>query len=348
MPLQEFEQEAVENCDDLAACNHTELYQLCRTAGRKVLPSDSKTLLAAVLEGEQEGTSPNPIDALRDGLMDFLIAHWRRIHAQLFCPAKSGDPRACYGCCDAQVIHCLTINPKIEPVIIERLKEMEQQVTPPTLTVDTIPRDLDSLKAISPFLLRRFAIDNKLLDTAEKRSAFTSLSVLDQVNFVADFLKQHDAANAKPTKSADPTPAPQATAPDVVTTPVEEPPPPPIKRTPRGRPPAAPETCGGGGCDPAKLEEVVDKVLQAKLTAFQQDLAQKMGSLHTLISEVSSKVTDVQQKQDALTVQQQVVTAVSLLLAQEVLRTSRPEILSVAVSDLTDIEAAMGKALNGK
>jgi hypothetical protein len=111
--------QAVENCDDLGACNHTELYQTCRRVGLLVHPSAGITILRALLEGKVENlTTEQPtVDKWRDGIMAYLIKHWKRVQSQLFCPAKSGDPRACYQCVDAQVTHCLITNPKVESSI---------------------------------------------------------------------------------------------------------------------------------------------------------------------------------------------------------------------------------------
>jgi hypothetical protein len=119
----------VENCDELAAYNHTELYQLCRRAGLKVTPDMPKGTLMSVLEGEVEAHLENPLDELRDGLMGFILEHWKRLSVQLFCPAKSGDPKACFQCVDAQVIHCLTINPRIEPGVYALIRRKNESAS---------------------------------------------------------------------------------------------------------------------------------------------------------------------------------------------------------------------------
>lgn len=94
-----------------AKLNHSELYQTARSAGLSVLPSESRENLIAYLVGEKE---PPPIehelDMWRNGIMGFLIEHWRQVETQLTCPARSKDPRACYGCVDTQVVSCLVDN----------------------------------------------------------------------------------------------------------------------------------------------------------------------------------------------------------------------------------------------
>jgi hypothetical protein len=91
--------------------NHTELYQTARAAGFVVLPSEPRANLIAYLLGEKE---PPPIehniDMWRNGIMQFLIDHWKQVETQLTCPAKSKDPRACFGCVDTQVVSCLVNN----------------------------------------------------------------------------------------------------------------------------------------------------------------------------------------------------------------------------------------------
>lgn len=88
-------------------CNHTELYQMCLKAGIRASPSASKSTLIKLLEGLEEPTDENPFDSWRDAIMRLLLDHWDVVSAQLDCPAKSGDPKACYQCVDAQVMSCV-------------------------------------------------------------------------------------------------------------------------------------------------------------------------------------------------------------------------------------------------
>ena len=113
MPLHTFELQAVENCDDLAACNHTELYQICKHIG-VVAPPDATINELQNLITKEEVPAVNIINDIRDELMGLLLQHWKRVQSQLTCPAKSGNPKSCHLCVDAQVIHCLTLNPDAE------------------------------------------------------------------------------------------------------------------------------------------------------------------------------------------------------------------------------------------
>lgn len=89
-------------------CNHTELYQACRKAGMNVLPSETRENMIAFLEGTKEFQETyNSIDDWRDAIMKVLLSHWKVVASQLTCPAKSGDPKACYQCVDAQAISCV-------------------------------------------------------------------------------------------------------------------------------------------------------------------------------------------------------------------------------------------------
>jgi hypothetical protein len=70
--------------------------------------------MVALLEGaaEQEGEVDHPVDAWRDALMRFIEDYWVKIQSQITCPAKSREPKACYGCVDTQVYACLMKNPQ--------------------------------------------------------------------------------------------------------------------------------------------------------------------------------------------------------------------------------------------
>ena len=98
--------------DLFAPINHTEAYQMARSAGIVALPDTSKELLVAYLLGEQEPDTEthHELDRWRHGIMGFILEHWRVMETQLTCPAKSKDPRSCFQCVDAQVVSCLVQN----------------------------------------------------------------------------------------------------------------------------------------------------------------------------------------------------------------------------------------------
>jgi hypothetical protein len=91
-----------------------------------VLASYSKEQMVALLEGEVEGPEvEHPVDIGRDAIMEFVNDYWVKLRSQLTCPAKSRDPKACYGCVDTQVFSCLVENEQmLEPYIQLKRKKM--------------------------------------------------------------------------------------------------------------------------------------------------------------------------------------------------------------------------------
>lgn len=109
---------------DFNQCNETELYQICRKAGIPVAPTTTKEKMIAYLKGDEDPPNvENVFDGWRDAIMRFLLDHWTIVETQLTCPAKSGDPRSCYQCVDAQVISCVVQqNPHDQKLIELRRK----------------------------------------------------------------------------------------------------------------------------------------------------------------------------------------------------------------------------------
>lgn len=94
----------------LEACNRTELYQICQHAKLNAHPSTLRQQLLALLLGEEEPTiteTDHPIDSLRHALIGFINEYWSMLETQLICPARTKDPRSCFGCIDAQVVTCV-------------------------------------------------------------------------------------------------------------------------------------------------------------------------------------------------------------------------------------------------
>ena len=83
--------------------------------------------MIAFILGEEDPPSvteaEHPFDSWRHGLMGFILDHWAVLEPQLTCPAKSGNPRECFGCVDTQVITCVIQNPGSEPLIKLHKKE---------------------------------------------------------------------------------------------------------------------------------------------------------------------------------------------------------------------------------
>ena len=96
-------------------CNRTEIFQLCVRSGLNVNQGMTREQLITAMIAGEDGNK-NAIDSWRDGIMAFLLDNWRAVKSQLDCPAKSGDPKACYGCVDTQVLFC-AVNSNNEKLI---------------------------------------------------------------------------------------------------------------------------------------------------------------------------------------------------------------------------------------
>ena len=95
--------------------NATEMAQEIndRETGVRASPEDPLPQLRYMLEnqpatGEYRFTS---FDILRMEIMTALLDRWEHVQARLVCPARSGELRACFGCSDMMVTHCVMNNP---------------------------------------------------------------------------------------------------------------------------------------------------------------------------------------------------------------------------------------------
>jgi hypothetical protein len=110
----------------LQACNHTELYQLCRQKDLSVSPQQTRDqLIEAFLDGTDTDPKANTFDSWRHGLTGFVFDHWKVLEPQLICPIKSKDPRSCWTCLDMQVMACVEGNSRYEQTI--RLHRKDQK-----------------------------------------------------------------------------------------------------------------------------------------------------------------------------------------------------------------------------
>ncbi len=100
--------------------NLTELQQLARNARLESGGAKTKEdYVAVLLEGQKR--EPSKMDKRRLNLMGLLLRHWKVVESQLTCPARSGDPRSCFGCPDAQVMQCIG---RLSP---SKAKEIEEE-----------------------------------------------------------------------------------------------------------------------------------------------------------------------------------------------------------------------------
>lgn len=191
------------------ACNDTELYQLARRAGLTVLPNLPREQLVKCLLGEE---SPPPvrheIDEWRMALMGFVLDYWRVIESQLTCPAKSGDPRACFGCVDAQVVSCVTRSGAHLPLIqvhkkpIPQATTQENPMTAQALSIENAPRSVEELGKHGVYQLRLLADKLGAFKDAAAREAWHTMSKEDKLSEIARLLHVHDQQNGGPPAAA--------------------------------------------------------------------------------------------------------------------------------------------------
>lgn len=165
---------------DWAACNRTELYQWARRAGFPVLPSMSKKELIALLEDRVDWPStPHSFDGLRIGLMSYILSYWSVLKGSIQCPAKSGDPKACFGCLDQQIISCVNTNAAHEKQIRLRVVQPEVRKKPKMegleakvmdVPISSIPDSIEELIATPDYKLRAFANRLEMLKNEEMRA----------------------------------------------------------------------------------------------------------------------------------------------------------------------------------
>lgn len=103
--------------EQLQACNHTELYQLCRRRDITVSPTLSREDLIWCYLNDTSDPRPNVFDTWRHGLTGFVFDHWKTLEPQLTCPIRTKDPRSCWTCLDVQVTACIEGNAKYEELI---------------------------------------------------------------------------------------------------------------------------------------------------------------------------------------------------------------------------------------
>ena len=93
--------------------NMTELTELAKETNPDAHRGLSREVLnQIILNAPEDGPKlpEKPINKYRLRIMTFVLDHWEQVKPMLTCPAKSGDPRACFGCTDVQVVECVTMN----------------------------------------------------------------------------------------------------------------------------------------------------------------------------------------------------------------------------------------------
>lgn len=114
----------------LPVINRTEGREMCASAQTPAPMGASPEEMEAILLGEVP-PAINPVDTLRQGLMGFILDHWRTLRAQLSCPASSGDPRSCFSCPDIRVLSCVSAQNDINKEKILTWTSPPSSKTPP-------------------------------------------------------------------------------------------------------------------------------------------------------------------------------------------------------------------------
>lgn len=93
--------------------NMTELVELAKETNPEAHRGLSREVLHQIITNAPEDGPTLPekqVNKYRLKIMTFVLDHWKQIKPMLTCPAKSGDPRACFNCTDTQVVECVTMN----------------------------------------------------------------------------------------------------------------------------------------------------------------------------------------------------------------------------------------------
>jgi hypothetical protein len=185
-----------------APYNRTELIQACQEVGISVSPAASREELTGLLTGSIVAADPSSLDAWRHGIMGFVLDHWDTLSTQLTCPARTKDPRACFGCIDTQVVSCLNSNDQYINEIARHRREERGPMSNEAqqLTIANAPRTVEEL-AKHPFVdLRRLLKqlegegDFNLGGVEESRAFYTLKDPIPRAQKVLEVLQKYDTA----------------------------------------------------------------------------------------------------------------------------------------------------------
>lgn len=215
-------------------------------------------------------------------------------------------------------------------------------------TAETAPRDQKELMMLGRFRLRDLAVEVGMGETAETRASLSNMSVESMAEEILRRLLQIDATGgaAAPAPTMLMPPTPVATTPMPVLLPMAaapaEAPPPAVKRQ------RSPTNAASRAADAASP---VASVPQDEIVAAIKNLASEIASNTQQLKALVPVLADIQQKQAANLAtaqsgvyQAQINTAVSVLIGQQTLQGSPPEIIETALNDLPEILTILGKA----
>lgn len=314
--------------DLFASYNRTELIQTCQGVGISVSPSASREELVELLLGDsEEPTSTSDLDAWRHGIMGFILDHWATLSTQLTCPAKTKDPRACFGCIDAQVVSCLNSNQQyIEQIAQHKREERPHSMSTDNqpLMIDNAPRTLEGLTALPFTEIRRLlkqleAKGIHLSDNEDEKRAFYALKDNGaRAQKVLELLNKYDApqaaAAAPPKKSPATRKQAAAAASDNAASPV------------------AFNAAEGGATQIVDLTPVLD-LIKAVLAAM---------------NEQAKTLAELNDRVEAIGAMGEVTVGTATLVMEQTLNNPKEALFTDVIAAATEVHALMEEASRGK
>lgn len=129
---------------------------MCRRAKVPFSPAWPRAQLIDALMGKEFSDNHNPIDNLRDGIMAFVTDYQADVQSQLTCPARTLDPKACYGCVDAKPLLCL-LSERAE--VQELIQVRRKPAAPPTKDTNSMPPTVRPYSSLEDLLgLKRWEL----------------------------------------------------------------------------------------------------------------------------------------------------------------------------------------------
>lgn len=92
-------------------CNTSELVLLAQDNDPEAHRGlDRETLKELILSEDPLSLPEREVNKVRLKIMQYVRDHWIQVQPLLTCPARSGQPDACFVCPDIQAVECATKN----------------------------------------------------------------------------------------------------------------------------------------------------------------------------------------------------------------------------------------------
>lgn len=94
--------------------NLSELVQVAQGIDERVHRGlGREVLVEVILAGQAPELPERAVDKVRLRIMGFILDNWDQVKPLVQCPARTGNPRACFQCTDVQAILCFDENKKV-------------------------------------------------------------------------------------------------------------------------------------------------------------------------------------------------------------------------------------------